>query len=285
MTDEQGAQDPSQQPQPPSSQVPPSSTHQPEPPGFQPPPGSPQQQTGWQPPSQPSRRKRSGLKIALAVAGGAVALVVVLVIGIAIGTAGKSTGGKPAAASASPSVQAFSPTPSPLNTQFVSDMRTTFNFDSSVSDDDLSSFGTQVCSDMQAQTPFTQEVGNARQQWSHTSPGDGIQMIRLAEQDICPGQLKPETITYQVTGNVSADVTYGPSGSNFQGSVPMKVTKHLGNPSYYAINAQLNGDGTVHCKLKVDGVTLASGTASGAYNIASCQIGQDPITNSWENES
>jgi hypothetical protein len=43
-----------------------------------------------------------------------------------------------------------------------------------------------------------------------------------------------------VTGS-GASVTYGPDGTSDNGSVPMSVPTPLGNPSYYSIDAQLNG--------------------------------------------
>jgi hypothetical protein len=93
-----------------------------------------------------------------------------------------------------------------------------------------------------------------------------------------------QTVTYQVHGS-PADVSYGPSGSSLNGSVPMHVTKRLGDPSYYAISAQLNGGGKVTCKIKVDGKVVSSATASGGYNIASCEISQDPISGRWQNDN
>ena len=88
-------------------------------------------------------------------------------------------------------------------------------------------------------------------------------------------------MTYVVTGS-AADVTYGPSGSDYSGSVPMHVSKPLGTPAYYAINAQLQGDGTVSCKIEVDGKVVSQGTASGAYQIASCEIVQDAFSGAWQ---
>lgn len=35
------------------------------------------------------------------------------------------------------------------------------------------------------------------------------------------------------------------------------------------------------CVVKVDGVALSTATATGGYNIADCEISQDPITNMW----
>ncbi len=90
-----------------------------------------------------------------------------------------------------------------------------------------------------------------------------------------------QTVTYIVTGS-PADVTFGPDGTNDQGTVPMRVTRHLHNPQYYAINAQLNGAGSVSCKIKVDGKTISTAHASGSYNIASCEISKDPLTGQWQ---
>jgi hypothetical protein len=90
-----------------------------------------------------------------------------------------------------------------------------------------------------------------------------------------------QTVTYEVSGS-QANVTYGPAGSNAQGSVPMDVTKQLGTPIYVAITAQLQGSGTVTCKIKVDGKVISQSTASGGYNIAQCEISQNPLSGQWE---
>jgi hypothetical protein len=90
-----------------------------------------------------------------------------------------------------------------------------------------------------------------------------------------------QTVTYGVSGSPT-DVTYGPAGSNAQGSVPMDVTKPLGTPIYVAITAQLQGSGTVTCKIKVDGKVISQSTASGGYNIAQCEISQDPLSGQWQ---
>lgn len=90
-----------------------------------------------------------------------------------------------------------------------------------------------------------------------------------------------QTVTYVVTGS-TANVTYGPAGTDLSGSVPMHVAKPLGTPSYYAITAQLQGGGTVSCKIEVDGKTISSSTAQGGYNIAQCEISQDPLSGQWQ---
>ncbi|MFJ3715163.1 MmpS family transport accessory protein [Streptomyces sp. NPDC090057] len=92
---------------------------------------------------------------------------------------------------------------------------------------------------------------------------------------------KPQTVTYEVTGTSGADVQYGPAGSNAQGKVPMSVTKPLRNTQYYAITAQLQGGGHVTCRLKVNGKVISRSTASGGYNIASCEISKDVFSGKW----
>jgi hypothetical protein len=93
---------------------------------------------------------------------------------------------------------------------------------------------------------------------------------------------KMQTVTYVVNGS-AADVTYGPAGSDLQGTVPMSVTDSLGSPAYYAITAQLQGEGAVSCAIEVNGETISSASATGGYNIASCEISQDPLSGQWAN--
>jgi hypothetical protein len=85
----------------------------------------------------------------------------------------------------------------------------------------------------------------------------------------------------------SADVTYGPAGSDLSGTVPMSKTMTIPDqaPVYYAITAQLQGGGQVSCEIQVNGQTIASGSADGGYNIASCEIGQDPLSGNWKSDN
>lgn len=92
----------------------------------------------------------------------------------------------------------------------------------------------------------------------------------------------PSKITYEVTGTPGAQVTYGPAGSDLNGSVPMHVTARLGNAEYYDIQAQLQGSGDVTVKILINGKVISSGHASGGYNIAMAEISQDPITGQWQ---
>jgi hypothetical protein len=110
--------------------------------------------------------------------------------------------------------------------------------------------------------------------------------VRIAEKDVCPSEIPVrQTVTYVVTGTSGAQVTYGPAGSNLTGSVPMHITSRLGTPAYYAINAQLQGSGQLSCKILVDRVVISSGTAGGGYQIADCEISQDPFTGQWQDDN
>lgn len=91
-----------------------------------------------------------------------------------------------------------------------------------------------------------------------------------------------QTVTYVVTGS-AANVTYGPTGTSLSGTVPMAVTKPLGTPLYYSITAQLQGGGSVSCKIEVDGKVISSSTATGGYNLAMCEISPDPLSGQWSN--
>lgn len=91
------------------------------------------------------------------------------------------------------------------------------------------------------------------------------------------------TVTYVVTGS-GADVTYGPEGSENSGSVPMRKTVAIpaSPPGYYAVSAQLQGGGSVTCEILVSGKVISKSAANGSYNIADCEIVQDPITGAWQ---
>jgi uncharacterized protein DUF732 len=176
--------------------------------------------------------------------------------------------------------------PSPASTltarqlQFATDVRNALGFGSSVQDGALADFGQHVCRTRQAGGTVAAEVKAAQQVQKSISKGDAVQMIVIAEKDLCPAQSTPQQVTYVVTGS-AAHVTYGPSGSNFEGTGPLSVSQPLGQPQFYSINAQLTGGGTVTCLLKVDGVTIVSNSASGNGNIASCQMDQN-LNGSWE---
>ena len=185
-----------------------------------------------------------------------------------------------------PATTTESAAPSPASTltarqlQFVTDARNALGFGNSVQDSALAAFGQHVCRTRQAGATVAAEVPAAQKVQASISMGDAVQMIMLAEKDLCPSQSTSQQVTYVVTGS-AAHVTYGPSGANFEGTGPLSVSQPLGQPQFYSINAQLTGGGSVTCLLKVDGVTIASNSASGNGNIASCQMDQN-LNGSWE---
>ena len=185
-----------------------------------------------------------------------------------------------------PATTTESAAPSPASTltarqlQFVTDARNALGFGNSVQDSALAAFGQHVCRTRQAGATVAAEVPAAQKVQASISTGDAVQMIMLAEKDLCPSQSTSQQVTYVVTGS-AAHVTYGPSGANFDGTGPLSVSQPLGQPQFYSINAQLTGGGTVTCLLKVDGVTIVSNSASGNGNIASCQMDQN-LNGSWE---
>ena len=65
------------------------------------------------------------------------------------------------------------------------------------------------------------------------------------------------------------------------GEPPMKVTAKLGDPIYYSLQAQLQGDGSVTVEILVNGIVISQGTATGGYNIATAEISQDPLSGQW----
>jgi hypothetical protein len=256
-------------------------------PEWQPPsPAQPPYQPGQGAPSRPSRKRHRARNTVLSAVG---VIIAIAVISSLASAASKSRGAAgPSSAGASTSAPAAtSPALSNSAQQFVSDLESSsqFNISSSTSDAEIASYGQQVCAMRQAGQAQTAAITYTESTWSNSSPMLADAMTRLAEQDMCSGQLPEQTVTYIVRGTPGAQVTYGPAGSDYNGTVPMRVTASLGDPEYYAINAQLQGSGYVKCSIEVDGIPLSTASASGGYNIADCEIGQDPITNLWENDN
>jgi hypothetical protein len=205
-------------------------------------------------------------------------------------TACGSRSAPPQAASSAPAAPTLSaspavtPTLSESQLQFVADVRNVLTFGSNVTNSKVASFGQRACHALQSGTTLAGEMPAARRAFPALSKGDTILLITLAAKDLCPAQSSPQEVTYVATGN-SANVTYGPSGSGYQGSAPLTVTRPLvGNPQFYSISAQLRDGGTVTCQLKVDGVTIASASASGTNGVASCAMDQS-LDGSWEETS
>ncbi len=200
--------------------------------------GEPPGHHGHGPGRHSGRRHR--LRNALLVASAIAIVLIALGVGVSIGKHASSNSSGGSADSSAPAANASSAAPATEaalpngGQQYVSDMQSTFNFNSSVAASDIADFGQQVCQDRQSGTSVAGEVPTAQQHWSDTSLGDAIQMITLAEKDMCPSELTAQTVTYVVTGTAGTSVTYGPSGTDISGSVPMSVSAALGTPSYRA---------------------------------------------------
>jgi hypothetical protein len=237
-------------------------------------------------PSQRPARAHRARNVMLLTVG---LLVAVVAISAVASGGGKNHGGgaAPAAATTTPAPVVTTPALTASAQQFVSELQSSsqFSISSSTSGAEIADYGQQVCSMRQGGQKQTAAISFTQTTWSNMSPMLADAMTRLAEQDMCASDLPEQTITYIVRGTAGAQVTYGPAGSDFNGNVPMRVTRRLGDPEYYAINAQLQGGGSVSCSIEVDGILLSAGSASGGYDIANCEIGQDPITSLWQNDN
>ena len=256
--------------------------------GQVPPGDQPLYQTSPEAPlPRPARRRYRGRNI-LPFAAAAALLAIIVISSVASnGSKGHRGAATPGARASAPVAAATTQALSAPAQQFVSDLQSSslFSIGSSTSSTQIAAYGQQACSMRRAGKKQTSVISYTETDWSNMSPMLADAMTRLAEHDMCASQLPEQTVTYIVRGAAGAQVTYGPSGSDYNGTVPMRVTHRLGDPEYYAINAQLQGYGTVSCSIEVDGIPLSTATASGGYNIADCEIGQDPVTSLWENDN
>jgi hypothetical protein len=96
-----------------------------------------------------------------------------------------------------------------------------------------------------------------------------------------------DTVEFIAYGTCNPQITYGPEGSDSNGYVGMDVKMAIpaSAPSYYAIQAQCQQGGSASVIIKVDGTQISSGVANGAYNIASAEISQDPISGQWQDDN
>lgn len=107
----------------------------------------------------------------------------------------------------------------------------------------------------------------------------------------------PTKVEFIVSGSApdGIDITYGPAGSNLSGPSVLDGTAKMtmtfdASTDYYAMNAQLQGDGSITCKIVATGpgdqpLTVSSGAASGGYNICSAQAAPENGGLNWENEN
>ena len=112
-----------------------------------------------------------------------------------------------------------------------------------------------------------------------------------------PTPASPTKVEFIVSGSApdGIDITYGPSGSNLAGPSTLDGTATMsvpfdGSAEFYSLNAQLQGGGSITCKMVVTGpgdnpLTVSSGAASGGFNICDAQAAPtDSSGLSWDNE-
>ena len=95
------------------------------------------------------------------------------------------------------------------------------------------------------------------------------------------------TVEFVAYGTCDPQITYGASGSDDNGYAGMDTTMAIPSspPSYYAIQAQCQQGGSASVLIRLNGVQISSGVANGAYNIASAEISQDPLTGQWQDDN
>ena len=93
---------------------------------------------------------------------------------------------------------------------------------------------------------------------------------------------RPATVTYVVSATAAATVSYGPTGSDFNGQAPVRVTKRVGSAVYYGITALLHAGGSVECEILLGGTVVSRSVATGSYNVVSCQARRNPGTDAWQ---
>lgn len=114
--------------------------------------------------------------------------------------------------------------------------------------------------------------------------------------------LSASTVTFVVTGWGNPSINYGSDSDSRSGGGTLgqlsdgnatpwsRSMKFDPTAQYYVIDAQLEGQGDISCKIVVTGpnitpLTVASGHASGGSNICSAQAApQDPQGSSWQKE-
>ena len=113
------------------------------------------------------------------------------------------------------------------------------------------------------------------------SSATGSAAAGAAQPNLGAGTASAKTITYLVTGTPGTPVTYGPGGSGFQGQAPVRATKPIGHPGYYAISARLRARGSVQCEILVGKQVISNSVATGRHNAVSCEISRNPQTGNW----
>ncbi|HSR84162.1 MAG TPA: hypothetical protein VLM11_08280 [Streptosporangiaceae bacterium] len=135
-----------------------------------------------------------------------------------------------------------------------------------------------------------------------TSSADSIYAPPAPADTPTPTPAGPVVVHFAVVGTGYPSITYGSDSSNITppGSygplgdgvaTPFRASlKFDPSAQYYQINAQLEGSGSITCRIWISApgyndLTVASGSASGGYNICSAQAAaNDPTGLNWTKE-
>lgn len=95
------------------------------------------------------------------------------------------------------------------------------------------------------------------------------------------GQTATGPVFFVVSGSSSAvSITYGDPGSQHEVQqpvgTPLTFSVPFSDAAYFAVTAQLQGDGTITCKVISGGHVVSEGHASGGFSICSAQASPDP---------
>jgi Mycobacterium membrane protein len=105
-----------------------------------------------------------------------------------------------------------------------------------------------------------------------------IGSVGVVSKSISDASNKVHTITYSVTGDGPADITYdtftnGNAGSEQANGASLPWTKTLtakGIFSVYSLGAQITSGSTVSCSITLDGKVISSHTSTGQYANVEC---------------
>lgn len=168
---------------------------------------------------------------------------------------------------------------------FVDHARDKFGFDGN-SDDEVLDVGRTACGYRRTGSSADDAAKKLKAQLSGSNATTRAGIVDLAQKYLCRKYAPKPIVEFVVTGTGSPDVMYGSDSDSRQGSsnLPFHATMKLDTKvNYYTLTAQLNGGGDITCKLIIKGHVVATGHASGGYNICDAQASQG-LTGDWTSD-
>jgi hypothetical protein len=103
-------------------------------------------------------------------------------------------------------------------------------------------------------------------------------LVGTAAHEVATQASATHTITYSITGNGTADVTYDTFNGSNNGTAQdnnvalpwSKTETSTGFLSVYTLEGQLQSGDSITCTITLDGKQIAHSTSSGAFSVASC---------------